>query len=439
MMKKFFKTLYRLLTSTKLTIIILFVLIFFMLLGTILPQGGTSEEYIRAFGTTLHSKLAPFGVLDIFHSWYFITAGILLYINLFLGTLKGFLLERRKTALLIDKPRGAMAISVAGGFSAVEDALKKRGFRYRKLIDDDNATAVIGVRGLRKRYVSLFFHFFLGISIIGFVLSAMTKFDGYIDFKIGDKEDIPLSSQDMGVYRVFKEFNPDKVDKMEVELKNYEMEYILVNERYFPKDYKSTLIARYNGMEKMKVVEVNRPLKLKGLTLYQMGYSQRFDLDVGDSILHLEAGESFSIDGIDGMFLIRTIYAGKLFEGEEVIDIVPNTKLYYRGMDGPGWENIAKLTVDEPVTVMGKSLVLRNVKEVSGIYYKRDDGVPLLYISFFLFLVGMFVRIFFPCYELRLFYDKKEQTAYMKGTASGVAAYIDREINEIEKMVRQSQ
>ncbi len=436
-MKKFFKKLYRLLTSTKLTLITLFILIFLMFLGTILPQGGTYEEYKKAFGPALYSKLAPLGILDIFHSWYFITAGIILYLNLFLGVLRGFLLEKRKMVFLKDKPRDAREISVAGGFAAIATVLKKRRFRYRKLIDDEKCAFVFGARGLRRRYVSLFFHFFLGVSIIGFTLSAMTKFDGEIDLKIGDKEDIFLSSKDMGVYRIFRTFNPDRVDKIELELKNYEMEYVLIKDRYFPKDYKSTLIVRYNGVEKTKLVEVNKPLKFKGMTLYQMGYSQVFDIDIGDAILHLEAGKNFSIDGIEGMFLIRSVYAGKLFTEEEVIDIVPNTKLYYRDMDGAGWENIAKLIADEPAMVMGKSLILCNVKEVSGIYYKRDDGVPLLYVSFFFFMVGIFARVLFPAYELRLFYDKKEHVAYVKGTGSGVGADIDRQIDEIEKMLKQ--
>ncbi|TET24896.1 MAG: hypothetical protein E3J78_00425 [Candidatus Cloacimonadota bacterium] len=437
-MKNIFKKLYRLLTSTKLTLITLFILIFFMFLGTILPQGGTYEEYKKAFGSALYSKLIPLGILDIFHSWYFITAGIILYINLFLGVLRGFLLEKRKMAFLKDKPRDAREVSVAGGFAAVATVLKKRRFRYRKLIDDKNCTFIFSARGLRRRYVSLFFHFFLGVSIIGFTLSAMTKFDGEIDLKIGDKEDIFLSSKDMGVYQIFRTFNPDKVDKIELELRNYEMEYVLIKERYFPKDYKSTLIVRYNGVEKTKLVEVNKPLRFKGITLYQMGYNQVFDIAIGDTILHLEAGRSFSIDGIDGMFLIRSVYTGKLFTGEEVVDIVPNTELYYRGMDRAGWENRAKLIADKPATVMGKNLILRNVNEVSGIYYKRDDGVPLLYISFFFFMAGIFARVIFPAYELRLFYDKKEHVAYVKGTGSGITADIDHQIDEIERMLKQA-
>ncbi|GAH88954.1 unnamed protein product, partial [marine sediment metagenome] len=65
---------------------------------------------------------------------------------------------------------------------------------------------------------------------------------------------------------------------------------------------------------------------------------------------------------------------------------------------------LEKLVLDEPIPVMGKNMVLRNVKEESGIYYKRDDGVPLLYVSFLFFMIGLFMRVFFPTYEIRLFY-----------------------------------
>ena len=434
-MKELFRKFYRLLTSTKLTLTVLFILVFFMLLGTLFPQGGTYNEYVKAFGLRMYLRLAPLGVFDIFHSWYFITAAIVLYISLFLCTLRGYLIERKKLISFKGKPRGAREITLNVDFTHVEDVLKKRRFRYKKIPEDENGFSLTGVRGIRRRYLSIFFHFFLGISIVGFVLSALTRFDGYIDFEIGDKKFIPRQSEEMGIYKKFKTLNPEYVDKIEVELKDYKMEYIWHKDDYYPKDYKSTLIARFKGREKMRIIEVNKPLRFKGLTLFQFGYSQKFDVEVEDTVFHLSSGNIFNVNGIDGSFKIRTVYIGKLFRDTTVSEIIPNAKIYFRESNDKKWKMIERLVLDKSVPVMGKNMVLRNVKEVSGIYYKRDDGVPMLYVSFLFFMIGLFMRVFFPTYEIRLFYDKKTKNIYIEGSCSGIAAYIENEIDGIEKML----
>lgn len=434
-MKELFRKFYKLLTSTKLTLTVLFILIFFMLLGTLFPQGGTHDEYVKAFGLKMYLRLAPLGVFDIFHSWYFITAAIVLYINLFLCILRGYLIERKKLISFKGKPRGAREITLNVDSSHVEEVLKERRFRYKKVLEDEKGFFLTGVRGIRRRFLSIFFHFFLGISIVGFLLSALTKFDGYIDFEIGDKKLIPRQSGEMGIYKKFRTFNPENVDKIEVELKDYEMEYIWFKDYYYPKDYKSTLIARYKGKEKMRTIEVNSPLRFKGLTLYQSGYGQKFDIEVEDTVVHLSSGSIFNVKGIEGSFKIRTVYVGKLFRDTTVSEIVPNTTIYFREGEDKKWKMLEKLVLDEPIPVMGKNMVLRNVKEESGIYYKRDDGVPLLYVSFLFFMIGLFMRVFFPTYEIRLFYDKNTKSIYVKGSCSGIAAYIEKEIDEIEKML----
>ena len=431
-MKTFFKKIYRFIRSTQLTILLLILLIFFMVLGTIFPQGGSLEEYIRAFGYRSFLRFAPFGVFDIFHSWYFIAVGVMLYLNLFLCMLHRIFVGRKRHGSFKAKPTGAREISVRGDFTSVKDGLKKRSFRFGIAYEDDHAASLIAIRGLPKRVVSTCFHLFIGISIFGFIISAVTKFDGNIDLEIGDVQAVPTSSDAMSLYRFFREFDPEKVEYIEVELKDYEMQYVPFRMGYFPKDYISTLIVRSANREKEMRVEVNRPLKFAGLTFFQWSYSQRFELAVGDDKLSLEAGDEFTVDGIAGMFMTRTVYAGKVFSDSGVSDIVPNTKLYYREQ-GP-WEEIVKLVEDEPIEVMGKNMVLQGVKEVSGIYYKRDDGVPLLYVAFFLFMIGMCLRIFFRSYEIRLYYDKGARLAYVKGTSSGLASYIEQEIDAIQRV-----
>jgi cytochrome c biogenesis protein len=431
-MKTFFKGVYRFIISTQLTIWLIIVLIFFMILGTIFPQGGSLEDYIAAFGHKAFMRIAPLGVLDIFHSWYFITTGIMLYLNLFLCMVHRIATGRKGQSAFGAKPSGAREIPVPGNAAAVREGLKRRGYHYRIAHEDNQVLSLFAWRGLPKRFVSICFHFFIGISIFGFVISAVTKFDGSIDFEVGDVHTVPTSSGDMALYRHFRAFDPEKVEYVEVELKDYEMQYLASGMGYFPKDYVSTLVARSRDREKEMRVEVNRPLKFGGLTFFQWSYGQRFTIAAGKDTLSLEAGDEFAVHGIAGTFMTRTVYVGKLFSDSAVSAIVPNAKLYYR--EHGSFEEIARLVEDEPVEVMGKEMVLKDVREVSGIFYKRDDGVPLLYAGFFLFMVGMCFRIFFHSYEIRLYFDRRTRAAYVKGMSSGLASSIEREIDEISNV-----
>jgi cytochrome c biogenesis protein len=431
-MKIFIKRLYGLLTSTRLTLTLLFILTFFMLLGTILPQGGTEEEYTKAFGQKMYLRISPFGVLDIFHAWYFIAAGIILYINLFLCTVRGFIIERRKDAAM----RGPFhsGREMKGNVSRVEEGLKKLGFRYKRIRDDNESVFLIGRKGIRKKYVSVFFHFFIGFSIVGFLLSAFTKFDGYIDFEVGDKNTIPLQSEEMGLYTHFLNFDPERVVEIEVGLEKYEMEYVPFRDGYFPKDYKSTLVARYENRVKKKTIEVNSPMRFLNISLFQWGYGQRFDIVVDDTVLNLESGNIFTIPGIEGSFMIRSIYVGKVFTDEGEEEIVPHGKLYYRKGMGK-WKVVGELEIEKEIEVFEKTVLLTNVREISGILYKRDDGVPWLYMSFFLFMCGLVLRVFVPSYEFKVSVEKTSEKVFVKGSSSGIGAGVEQKIDAFESLL----
>jgi cytochrome c biogenesis protein ResB len=435
-MKTFLKKAFRFVTSTQLALIMIIFLIFCMILGTVFPQGGSLDEYIKAFGHRAFVRLAPLGILDIFHAWYFIAAGIILYLNLFLGMLRRVFATARKRSLLKTRPENAREIPVED-FASLQKVLRKRGFRCGATYEDARCASLFAARGVPRRWTSIFYHLFFGISIFGFLISALTKFDGNIDLEIGDVHTVPTSSDAMALYRIFREYDPESVKYVEVELKDYEMQYLPTRMGYFPKDYISTLVVRSAQKEKEMCVEVNRPLKFAGLTFFQWSYGQRFELEAGEETLSLEAGDAFTIDGIAGRFRTRTVFTGEVFTDSGVEDIVPYTKLLHS--EGNEWQEVAELVLDEPVQVMGRNMVLRNVKEVSGIHYVRDDGVPLLSIGFLLFMVGLCLRVFAHSYEILLFYDKGNRRAYVKGTASGIGRSIECEVDVLRLILsRQS-
>jgi cytochrome c biogenesis protein len=70
------------LSSLKLTIPLLIVLAALSVIGTLITQNASEHEYLHRYSETTYTILKGLGVLDMYHSWWFIGVLILLVINL---------------------------------------------------------------------------------------------------------------------------------------------------------------------------------------------------------------------------------------------------------------------------------------------------------------------------------------------------------------------
>jgi len=74
--------------SLKLTIPLLILLAALSVIGTLIPQNATEGEYLRLYSKETYYILKGLGLLDMYHSWWFIGALLLLAINLTACSLK---------------------------------------------------------------------------------------------------------------------------------------------------------------------------------------------------------------------------------------------------------------------------------------------------------------------------------------------------------------
>lgn len=405
-MKKFLK----IFTTTKLTIILLSLLIIGMFLGTLFPQGGTPWQYQRAFGETWYNIFSLIGLLDVFHSWWFIALGILLLLNLLTCHIYALCVELHKNR----KPEKC-GIEIKVSEEKIKDiagAFKEAGFRYKQI----NDSFFIARKGMPKRLFSIIFHLFLALLSVGFFFSAASRFDGMVYLRDGETCRIPYS----------------KKDSLNLTLEKVDMEYLWYNDSYFAKDYKST-IALFTGQK--KIIEVNKPLTYNCLNIYQFNYDQEFDLVIGDIIISIKPKEYFRIPGINGVFRTGTVFLGTLFKENKQEKIIPNTKLYFMEMppvkvrENLKEEEIGTLVLSEPFEFQNVVMKMQNVEEISGLFYRKDTGYPILFYTSIAFMLGLFFRVFIPSYELRIYVDKPEKAIYVTGSASGIAARLDRKID----------
>ncbi len=424
---------------------LLLILVFAMVLGSTLPQGGDDQAYIKAFGSVRYIWLYSLSLLDIFHSWWFLLLGFLLFLNLALCSIRGIQVEVRLRSVAAIEPRQVgRRVVYLHPESRIDllGVLRRRGYRVRQ-VDREASRVFICQRGLPARPWSIIYHGALALAFFGFIFSALSSFDGDIYLKPGEEKSIPLSSREMGIHKLFggrlSSFDPDRVDSLKIRLESFDTEYTWYNDRYFPKDWKSSLSVSEEGHRAVsKEIEVNDPLRYSGLTVYQWDYTQRMDLALPETVITIEARKSFEVPGLESKLRTGTIYLGTLFDGGEAKPIVPNTDLYKISGEG-GREKIGKLTLGMPFVLEGVEMEMREVREASGLHYRRDDGVRLLYPAFLVFMLGLFLRVFWPSYRLSIVHDEKENQIHIWGKVSGVAAYLEKEIADFEARVLTSQ
>lgn len=396
------KSIFRYIASIKFTIVLLSLLIVAMFLGTLFPQGGAPEQYEEAFGEIWSGILSYPGLFDIFHSWWFIGLAILLLVNLIAGNIYALWIEHRQDK---NPVKGGIEIEASPEqIDRTAGILEKMRFRCKHIGD----SFIIARKGVAQRLISVGFHLCLVLLAVGFLLSATSRFDDMVYLREGETERIPFAEH----------------DSLDMTLEKFDMEYVMLGERYFPKDYKST-VSLSTGQK--KIVEVNKPLRHRGLTIYQMDYQQRFDLVVGDTTISVTPRKPFAIPGLMGRYRTGTVYLGTLFQDGERETIVPNTRLYLaEKQQGPpmmrGGNEIGELILGQPLEFQNTTLEMSNVAQLSGLFYRKDTGYPFVFYALILFMVGLFVRVFFASYVLRIYVDKPKRVIRVAGKATGVAA-----------------
>jgi cytochrome c biogenesis protein ResB len=442
---------YRAFISTKISLFLLALLAIVMLVGTIVPQlplGGSEEDYIASWGFGKFARLYAWGLMDIFHTPWFLFLGFVTFLQLLLCTIDGFTTLRRRAVASPDILRmGARRVLDVTDDSTQRlcDVLAGRGFRTTSF-SEGGSDIVVAQRGLPSRLVSILYHLALFLFVIGFVLTARYVQMGDFYLYPGERRSLPKGQFARGTA---------EGDSFELELKEFITEQTWFNESYFPRDWKSSLVVYEGGEEKTReTIEVNTPLRYAGITVYQYDFRQDFKLQVsvddtmesGQGAGALQAGatpvpsvvsgsayEKFRVPGRIEEFMVRTIYVGTLFDkGDEPEPIVPNTTLYVYKEDAPmGREKLGTLVQDEPLSALGLTFTLTEVREASGLNWRRDPGIPLLWFAFITFMLGMGVRVFLPSYKLTFLHDREAKKVYVGGKVSGLAAYLDEEIGRI--------
>ena len=377
------------------------------IVGTIIPQGQEEMIYLREYGYNLYRIFKLLGFTDLYHNWFFILLLFLLSLNVFLCFVKS--LNRKSENLKRDKKISATEKLIKGmknnakiefpgklsqAKETIFDRLKSKRFKINESTSGDNIS-IKASKGLLGQFGAEVIHLSILIIILGAFLGTIFGFRGFIVMNEGEQKFIPEGGFSL------------RLDKFDIEFYKGTQK---------PKDYYSTLSVLENGREVLtKRIEVNDPLRYKGIWFYQSSYGQAWrniraatfkikeNKDNGrEELVTFDFNKDFSVPDLGIKLRMVDFVADFIFDMSSkrvfskstehrnpavLLEVYKNGKLISKP-----W---IFLNFPEAHSLQGKNsqyvfqLVSYTPIPFSGLQVTKDPGVNIVWLGCFLLTLGM--------------------------------------------------
>jgi cytochrome c biogenesis protein len=409
-------------SSVKLAIFLIILITSASVLGTLIPQLRSSQEYAARYGQ-ISELLIRLEVTDLYHSWWFIAILFLFSLNILICTLtrlspklrRAFKpnLEFETSTLLAAKIKENFTKSwpLERSHTEVKKALQSAHFRIRETRKDGSVHLLA-----RKKILGIFgsdiVHLGLLVILIGGIISGFMGFRTNIN--ISEGEIVPVLGADFKL----------QLDKFETE--------------YHPngsvKDWKSTLTMIEDESPRLtKTIEVNHPLSYKGYVFYQSSYGWDWENPMLEilatkasdpssskkAFVRLGEKENWEEENLE--FTALQFVPDFIIDGNQVRtrSMDPNNPAVFievfRSGDiiTSGWifakfpDFLQMHSEKEP----DFKFELKDIQgaNYSGIQMSKDPGVNYIWGGCTLLMIGLFMAFYWPTRDLRFLLKKTDE------------------------------
>ena len=394
------------LRSVRLTIGLLILLAIVSIIGTVIKQNAPSAEYIERYGVDLYNILNFFIFFDMYHSWWFSAILILLVINLIACSarrIQGIVSQVLRGPEIKElEDSGVKALPYVEKVQAsvgprIEEEIRsslKKWFSTPHRIETESSITLYSEKGGFSKLGFPLTHLSILIILIGGLLGSVYGFKGFVNILEGEAVD-----------RVFLRVKDDQVAKplgFTVRCDDFAVTYYdLPDRERHVKSYASTLTILQNGKEVLtRRIEVNHPLRYRGMAFYQSSYGAIHDISLGvqkkdqreKTILKMLEGETVAIPNSNAQIrLLRYVEQVHTFgEGVQVALFKPNQtpQLAWVLINSPRPDQ--QSNNDFALTLEGVSS-----KEYTGLQVTRDPGVWIVWVGSGLMILGLMISFFF--------------------------------------------
>lgn len=440
------------LTSVKLTIGLLIVIALVSVLGTLIPQGGMSEEFARRLGPGLISVFKALQFFDLYHSiWFFLLMG-LLTANLvactwsrFPATLK--LLgksEASRPGSAFKDPALVETVRLKGGPDEVSRKIETilGGLRFRKVQAAGNI--IYGEKGAFSHFGVYFIHLSVIVIIAGAVVGSLFGFDGFANIPVGGSVDSVMLKNGRGIHKLGFSIRCD----------DFKAEFY---EGGTPREFRSEISLLKNGAAVLSgPLTVNNPIEYEGVRIFQASYGEdaseaaiRVKSPSGTKLVRARLGESFELPGnINPASVIRI--------ESDLMRMGPAVKL---SIDSPSGEvrmwvfqNIEAVRKGHPdifeIAPMFNPALLKpyhfslegiTARQFTGLQVNSDPGLLLVGAGAAIMVFGFLVVYLFSHRQVWVKMDQEDGRKVRVGIAGKCSrdpAGLERELRKIRKMLQ---
>jgi cytochrome c biogenesis protein len=447
------KPLIKFFSSVKLAIFLIIIVALASLLGTLIPQQRSPDEYLSRYGELGHF-FQTIQFTRLYHSWWFLLLLFLLALNIIVCTLNRLSPKLRRAL----RPRLEIKAKEVNALRIKEKLKKdmalakareglKREFSLRhyslKEMERENRVFLLA----RKKVLGLFgsdvVHLGLLIILAGGIASGLAGFKENLTFREGEVLAIPKAEFKL------------RLDRFQIE--------------YYPsgsiKDWKSTLTAIEKEKPVLsKVIEVNHPLSYRGFVFYQSSCDwdwTNVSLEVWarkkndpSFLKKIEAkvGESANLEENIRIVLSQFIPDFVISEKNEIASrsLQPNNPAAFI----EGWEENREIFSGWIFARFPDFSQLRSEKEMNFSFELKnftadqfpviqaasDPGVNLIWLGCGLVMAGLVLAFYWPSREVRVILEEKQgKTEFLAGgTAAKSREALESEFEEIMGSIRRT-
>lgn len=386
-------TVWKFFSSVKLALFTLFAISITSIIGTIIPQNRHFEYYAEQYGEGMARFFYVLDIPEMYSSWWFLTLLGLLCANLIVCSIDRFPLawkqikaDPAETTVSKIESMGFnhsiddLPLSTLSTASALLDSLSNWKTSSHSTSETDVIAAHNGGWSRTGVYIV---HLSILVIFAGAIVGHFLGFKGSVV--------IPETKQTDKVYASESQL-PIPLG-FEVRCDFFEIEFY---DNGMPKEYRSRLTVTENGKETLvKEIEVNDPLKYRGITFYQSSYE-----GYRDFIISLTDSSDGSKHTFIAPFQQQVSWDEKgivmgIINAEAVRDRVTRLKVWIKSGDNPPntfWlDNREESTLEQsgtPYTVNAKQMY------ATGLQVAKDPGVWLVYLGCFMMMAGLYIAFF---------------------------------------------
>ena len=410
------------LSSLKIAILILLLIAISCAAGTIIPQQESDQFYYNNFNTKPFLGLINGKILlllefnHIYTSFWFLLLLIWLAIALSVCSFRRQLPILKSSLNWIDykSPKQIAKLSISQEIQTNNASkrlkeltinLKNKGWNIKET--DGRIAARQGVVG---RLGPILIH-------LGMIILMAGATYGSLNGQTIEKFLAPGRSIDL--------LDNNKEKRLTIELQRFQIER---DPQGRAEQYRSIVnFIAPNGNNIEKEIRVNYPLRYKGLTLYQADWSL--------SALTIQIDNSpklqIPIESIPdlGEQVWGTLIPTKK-DGTDPVLLTVNSELGPVIIYDNDGTRLINLSINKEAEVKGSLIKIINIIPSSGLLLKRDPGVPIVYTSFAIILIGGSLSLI-STKKIWIIYEKEKSIIYIGGLSNRNLFGLSKELPEL--------